>query len=145
MTKEKILVEKLVPEAKMPKFAHESDAGADICSTIDYELKSGEIKAIPTGIQIELQRGYFVDVRPRSGLALKGITLVNAPGTIDADYRDEIKVILMNLAKNKFKIEKGMRIAQLLLRKVEKAEYIEVEKISKVNDRNGGFGSTGLK
>jgi len=139
-----IYIEKLNKNAKLPTFAHVTDAGADICSTIRYILHPGEIQAIPTGIQVQLPRGYFLDVRPRSGLALKGITLVNAPGTVDADYRDEIRVILINLGEIAFTVEKGMRIAQLLLRKVEPAEYIEVEKISKENDRNGGFGSTGL-
>jgi len=109
-------------------------------------LKSLERVIIKTGLFIELPIGYEAQVRPRSGLAAKkGITVLNAPGTIDADYRGEIGVILVNLSNEDFTIENGERIAQLVIAKHERAEWIEVETLTQTSRGEGGFGSTGIK
>jgi dUTP pyrophosphatase len=118
----------------------------DLTANIDreYILQPMERKLIPTGIFIELPAGYEAQVRPRSGLALKkGITVLNSPGTIDADYRGEIGVILINLSQEPFMIQDGDRIAQLVIAKYEKAEWISVNELGGSERGDGGFGSTG--
>ena len=115
----------------------------------DVETKTtispGEIKLISCGIHIELPEGYEAQVRPRSGLALKhGITLVNTPGTIDSDYRGLINLIMINLGKNDFVIERGHRLAQMVIREVTRAEFIEMEELVETERAHGGFGHTGI-
>lgn len=130
----------------LPEYATSGSAGMDIRASLDapVTLVSLERTLVPTGLFIELPEGYEAQIRPRSGLAIKqGITCLNTPGTIDSDYRGEIKIILINLSAEEQVIHPGDRIAQLLIQKVEKAAWVEVEEIS-VTDRNaGGFGHTG--
>ena len=130
----------------LPAYETASSAGMDLRAFIDADvvLKPFERKLIPTGLYIELPDGYEAQIRPRSGLAIKsGITVLNSPGTIDADYRGEIKVILINLSNQEFTIKSGERICQMVIAKHEKAEFIEVEEISETERGAGGFGHTG--
>ncbi|MGL4653221.1 MAG: dUTP diphosphatase [Cetobacterium sp.] len=144
---EKVIV-KLVLEngVELPKYMTEGAAGMDVKANISepVTLKTLERKLIPTGIKMEIPYGYEVQVRPRSGLALKhGITLVNTPGTIDSDYRGEVGVILINLSNEEFVVNPGERIGQLVLQKVYKMEFQEVEELSTTVRAEGGFGHTG--
>lgn len=130
----------------LPTYATEASAGLDLRANIEASitLHSLERIAIPTGLYIELPRGYEAQIRPRSGLALKhGITLMNAPGTIDADYRGEIKAIVVNLSKEPFTIEPGERICQMVIAKHEQVEWDEVETLDETERGVGGFGHTG--
>jgi dUTP pyrophosphatase len=130
----------------LPSYATSASAGMDLRANIDSPivLKSLERTLIPTGLFIELPVGYEAQIRPRSGLAFKnGITVLNAPGTIDADYRGEIKVILVNLSKEDFIINDGERIAQMIIAKHEHAEWVQVETLLETERGSGGFGSTG--
>ena len=130
----------------LPAYETVSSAGMDLRAFLDSDvvLKPFERKLIPTGLYIELTDGYEAQIRPRSGLAIKsGITVLNSPGTIDADYRGEIKVILINLSNQDFTIKSGERICQMVIAKHEKAEFIEVEEISETERGAGGFGHTG--
>lgn len=132
----------------IPEYKTKGSAGMDLKAylTLPYQLEPGEIIAIPTGIYLELPEGYEAQIRPRSGLALKnGITVLNSPGTIDSDYRGEIKVILINLSGETFKIENGDRIAQMMISKYEKPDIEIIEEISNTNRGQMGFGSTGIK
>jgi len=120
----------------------------DIRAAIDefMIIKSGEIALIPTNLAVEIPKGYELQVRPRSGLALKhGIIIPNSPATIDSDYRGELKIIIMNLGKEDFKIERGDRIAQLVISKIYHASIIEVDELSTTTRGEGGFSSTGIK
>ena len=131
----------------LPSYATEGAVGIDIAAAIDRPrcLKPGTIMAIPTGFAMELPTGYEAQIRPRSGLALKhGITIANAPGTIDSDYRGEIAVILLNNSNRSFTITRGMRIAQMVLAEVTKITPIEVDDLDETERAAGGFGSTGL-
>ncbi len=133
---------------KLPHYETLASAGMDLRANITTPivLESLERAIIKTGLFIELPLGFEAQVRPRSGLAAnKGITVLNAPGTIDADYRGEIGVILVNLSKDTFTIEDGERIAQLVIAKHERAEWLEVEALSLTQRGDGGFGSTGVK
>lgn len=130
----------------LPAYETASSAGMDLRAFVDDDvvLKPFERKLIPTGLYIELPEGYEAQIRPRSGLAIKsGITVLNSPGTIDADYRGEIKVILINLSKDEFTIKSGDRICQMVIAKHEKAEFVEVNEISETERGAGGFGHTG--
>lgn len=130
----------------LPAYETASSAGMDLRAFIDADvvLKPFERKLIPTGLYIELPDGYEAQIRPRSGLAIKsGITVLNSPGTIDADYRGEIKVILINLSQDDFIIKSGDRICQMVIAKHEKAEFVEVNEISETERGAGGFGHTG--
>ncbi len=121
-------------------------AGLDVVADLDQplELGPGDRAAVPTGLAVEIPPGFEVQVRPRSGLALKhGVTVANAPGTIDADYRGEVKVILVNLGAAPFVVQRGERIAQLVVAAVVHADVIEVEALSETERGEGGFGSTG--
>lgn len=132
----------------VPFYATELSAGMDLKAAIEepMELDSLERTMVPTGLFIELPAGYEAQVRPRSGLAAKhGVTVCNSPGTIDADYRGEIKVILVNLSKDKFVVNPGERIAQMVIAKYEKIEWEEVEQLGETQRGTGGFGSTGVK
>lgn len=132
----------------LPEYATTGAAGLDLRAAIaePLSLAPGEWKAIPTGLSIELPEGYEAQVRPRSGLALRhGITLLNSPGTIDADYRGEIQVILINLGRESFTVEPGMRIAQLVVAPFVRVEWVAVEILSSTERAEGGFGHTGLR
>ena len=132
----------------LPKYETILSAGMDVRANlvIPIELKPFERKLIPTGIFLEIPEGFECQVRPRSGLALKkGITVLNSPGTIDADYRGEVGVILINLSNESFVVEHGERIAQLVFAKVEHVFLEQVEMISETERGSGGFGSTGVK
>lgn len=133
---------------KLPQYSTEASAGMDIRANLEnpITLRPLERKIIKTGIYIQLPTGCEAQIRPRSGLALKkGITVLNSPGTIDADYRGEIGVILVNLSSEKFVIEDGERIAQMVITKHEQAEWIESEVLEESQRGSGGFGSTGIK
>jgi len=130
----------------LPAYATPDSAGLDLLAAIDapIELAPGERRLVPTGLKIALPAGYEAQVRPRSGLALKhGITLLNSPGTIDADYRGEVKVILVNLGEEDFTIRRGDRIAQLVIAPVVQARWAEVAELDATARGDGGFGSTG--
>ncbi|MDA0177867.1 dUTP diphosphatase [Mesoflavibacter profundi] len=132
----------------LPHYETIASAGMDLRANIDeaITLKPLDRTIVKTGLFIELPIGFEAQVRPRSGLAAKkGITVLNAPGTVDADYRGEIGVILVNLSNEDFMIENGERIAQLVIAKHERAEWIEVEALSETSRGEGGFGSTGTK
>lgn len=134
-------------DLELPKYMTENSVGMDLRAAVDeeYILKAGEVGLIPTGFAIELEHGYEAQVRPRSGLAAKhGIGILNSPGTIDSDYRGEVKIILFNFSKEDFTIKRGMRIAQMIIAKVTAAEVVEVEDISKTERDAGGFGHTGV-
>ncbi len=141
----KVLITKLDPELPTPSYAKPGDAGADVYSRIDFEIKPGERALVPTGIAIAMPDGYAAFAHPRSGLAIKyGISIVNAPGTIDAGYRGELQMILINNdPKESFVVKRGDRIAQLVFQKVERAEFVEVVELPGSNRGSGGFGSTG--
>ncbi len=133
--------------AVIPHYATEGAAGADISAYLSapVTLRPGEYKAIPTGLFMEIPEGYEVQVRPRSGLALKhGITVLNAPGTIDSDYRGEVKVILINHSSEAFTIQNGDRIAQIVVARVHRLPFVEVDDLSATERGEGGFGSTGV-
>lgn len=136
---------RLRPEARVPVKAHEEDAGFDLCASEDFLLKAHSYGCVPTGLSMELPRGTEGQVRPRSGLAAKnGITVLNAPGTIDAGYRGEVKVILINHSDTDFAITAGMRIAQLVIQPVVEAAFTEVSALCDSDRGQGGFGSTGV-
>ena len=142
----KVDIKKLSEAAVIPQYATEQSAGQDLHAVLDepVTLRSLERKLIKTDLAIALPIGYKADVRPRSGLALKhGITVLNTPGTIDADYRGNIGVILVNLSSEPFTINNGERIAQLVISKYERVEWNEVEELSETQRGTGGFGSTG--
>lgn len=132
----------------LPKYASVGSAGVDLRANITEKiiLKSLERIAVPTGLYIELPEGFEAQIRPRSGLALKqGITVLNTPGTIDSDYRGEIKVILINLSKEDFIIENGDRICQMVIARHAQADFIEVNELSETERSTGGFGHSGIK
>lgn len=133
--------------AVMPKYAHEGDAGADICACEDVSLCSGEYKMIRTGIRLELPTFVEAQVRSRSGLAAKhGVAVLNSPGTIDSGYRGEIGVVLINHGKERFEVKAGDRIAQLVFKRVPEIEFIELGfgGLSETERGECGFGSTGI-
>lgn len=133
---------------QLPQYATSQSAGIDLRANLTEAviLKPFERKLIPTGLFIELPEGYEAQIRPRSGLALKhGITVLNTPGTIDADYRGEIGVILINLSNEEFRIEHGERICQMVIARHEQAEWIQVEELNETERGAGGFGHTGKK
>jgi dUTP pyrophosphatase len=128
----------------LPCYASEGAAGLDVVAAEELTLEPGSRHAVATGFAIAIPEGYEVQVRPRSGLALKhGITCLNTPGTIDSDYRGEVKVILANLGTEPFQIRRGERIAQLVPAPVPKAEFREVDSLDETQRGSGGFGSTG--
>jgi len=145
MSSVQVLITRLDPDLPLPRYAKGGDAGADIVSRIDITLAPGERALVPTGIAIALPDGYVALVHPRSGLAIKhGVTMVNAPGTVDAGYRGELQIILINHDKSEpVSFMRGDRIAQLVIQKVERAEFIEVQDLPGSGRGTGGFGSTG--
>jgi dUTP pyrophosphatase len=145
MTDLQVLITRLDPSLPLPQYAKGGDAGADIYSRVDITLAPGERALVPTGISIALPDGFVALVHPRSGLAIKhGVTLVNAPGTVDAGYRGELQCILINHdPKESVTFHHGDRIAQLVFQRVERAEFIEVSSLPGSGRGEGGFGSTG--
>lgn len=140
-----VLIKRLDPSVPMPSYAKGGDAGADIATRIDFTLKAGERMLVPTGISIALPNGYVALVHPRSGLAIKyGVSMVNTPGTVDAGFRGELQVILINHdLTESVSFKKGDRIAQLVIQQVERAEFVEVIQLPGSDRATGGFGSTG--
>ena len=139
-------VKRINKEARMPQYAHAGDAGLDLFSVDELTILPGESKLIKTGIQIELPRETEAQIRPRSGLALKNqITVLNTPGTIDEGYRGEIGVILINHGKKEFNVEKGMKIAQMVVKPVLTVTIKEIEELTDTTRGEGGFGSTGVR
>jgi dUTP pyrophosphatase len=133
---------------ELPKYETSASAGVDLRANLEtaITLKPLERVLVKTGLFLEIPEGFEAQVRPRSGLALKkGITVLNSPGTVDADYRGEVGVILINLSNEEFVIENGERIAQLVFAKVEQADWVNVEILSETARGEGGFGSTGVK
>ena len=142
----KVLVKKLNPKAELPKYKTEGSSGMDLMALIEnpIKIKSQNSALIPTGLSIAIPEDMEVQIRPRSGLAAKSnISVLNTPGTIDSDYRGEIKIILFNHGKEEFIVNNGDRIAQMILMPVLKAEFEEVEELPKTVRGSGGFGSTG--
>jgi dUTP pyrophosphatase len=129
----------------LPNYAKGGDAGADIVTAVDITLAPGERALVPTGISIALPDGYVALVHPRSGLAIKhGVTMVNSPGTVDAGYRGELKLILINHdSKDSVSFKRGDRVAQLVIQQVERAEFVEVQELPGSGRGSDGFGSTG--
>ena len=140
-----VLITRLDESIPLPRYAKGGDAGADIVSRIDITLQPGERALVPTGISIALPDGYAAFVHPRSGLAIKhGVTMVNAPGTVDAGFRGELQCIMINHdPQESITFKKGDRIAQLVIQKVERAEFVEVQDLPRSGRGAGGFGSTG--
>lgn len=130
----------------LPSYATEHAAGLDIRVNADIEIAPGAVLLAPTGIAMEIPEGYEGQVRPRSGLAAKhGITCLNSPGTIDADYRGELKIILINHGKEPVRFERGTRIAQLIISKYERVSIVKAEELAESVRASGGFGHTGIK
>jgi len=143
----KLKITKFNPLALTPAYATRHAAGMDLCAALEkpISLKPREIKLVPTGLALEIPQGYEGQIRPRSGLALKhGISIVNAPGTIDADYRGEVGVILINLGTKAFTINPGDRIAQLIISPVVRVHILETKTLKKTKRGTGGFGHTGV-
>ena len=144
----KILIKPFSKKVLIPKYETSGSSGMDISAFIEknIEINPGEKALISTGFSVSIPKGFEIQIRPRSGLAAKkGISVLNTPGTIDADYRGEIKVILINLGKEKFIVENGLRIAQMIVSPVIQAELEEVNELSETARGTGGIGSTGTK
>jgi dUTP pyrophosphatase len=140
-----VLIKRLDAGVPLPNYAKGGDAGADIVTAVDITLAPGERALVPTGISIALPDGYVALVHPRSGLAIKhGVTMVNSPGTVDAGYRGELKLILINHdPKYSVSFKRGDRVAQLVIQQVERAEFVEVQELPGSGRGSDGFGSTG--
>ncbi|MFA1538650.1 dUTP diphosphatase [Actinomadura monticuli] len=145
MSKVDVLIQRLDPELPLPAYAHPGDAGADLVAAVDVELPPGERAVVPTGVAIALPDGYAAFIHPRSGLGAKlGVTIVNAPGTVDAGYRGEIKVTLLNTdPRAAVTLRRGDRIAQMVVQRVERAVFHEVTDLPGAARGTGGLGSTG--
>ena len=144
----KILIKRLSKEISLPKYETAGSSGMDLAANIagNISIDPGKTAIIPTGLALSVPKGFEVQIRPRSGLAAKQkISVLNTPGTIDSDYRGEIKVILINQGQETFKVEKGLRIAQMVVCPVVQAQIKEVEDLSETERGIGGFGSTGSK
>src|SRR4028119_2211907 len=140
-----VLIRRTSADAVVPAYAHPGDAGADLICTTDLTLAPGERALVPTGVSIALPPGFVALIHPRSGLAAAhGLSIVNAPGTVDAGYRGEIKVLLVNLdPRDPVTLRPGDRIAQLVLQRVEQARFVEVDRLPGSDRGTGGYGSTG--
>ena len=144
----KILIKRLSKEVSLPKYETNGSSGMDLAADVDANINidPGKTAIIPTGLALSIPKGFEVQIRPRSGLAAKQkISVLNTPGTIDSDYRGEIKVILINLGPEPFKVEKGLRIAQMIVCPIVQAQLKEVDDLSETERGKGGFGSTGTK
>ena len=143
-----ILIKRLSKNIPLPKYETDGSSGMDLAANVkdNIEIKPGKSVIIPTGLAISIPKNFEIQIRPRSGLAAKNqISVLNTPGTIDADYRGELKVILINLGNKNFIVEKGLRIAQMVLCPIIKANIKEVETLENTKRGSGGFGSTGVK
>ena len=143
-----ILIKRLSKKVTLPRYETEDSSGLDLAANIDKQIKifPGKSEIIPTGLAVAIPKNFEIQIRPRSGLAAKNqVSVLNTPGTIDADYRGEIKVILINLSDKVFVVEKGLRIAQMVLCPVIKATLKEVTELDNTERGSGGFGSTGIK
>ena len=143
-----ILIKRFSKNITLPKYETNGSSGMDLAANIENEidLEPGKTAIIPTGLAVSIPKKFEIQIRPRSGLAAKNqISVLNTPGTIDSDYRGELKVILINLGKENFKIEKGLRIAQMVLCPVVRATLKEVDILDETRRGAGGFGSTGVK
>ena len=143
-----ILIKRLSKNISLPKYETDGSSGMDLAANIEEDIKiePGKSAIVPTGLAVSIPKNYEIQIRPRSGLAAKNqISVLNTPGTIDADYRGELKIILINHGKNDFKVEKGLRIAQMVLCPVIKAVLKEVDTLEGTERGSGGFGSTGSK
>jgi dUTP pyrophosphatase len=140
-----VLITRLDADLPLPSYAHPGDAGADLLTTVDVRLEPGERALVPTGVAVALPEGYVALVHPRSGLAARfGVSIVNSPGTVDAGYRGEIKVLLVNLdPKDPVVLSRGDRVAQLVVQRVEQARFVEVDRLPGSARGDGGYGSTG--
>ena len=141
-----VKVKRLHAKAKLPQYQTDGAAGADVCAFLDkpFLLAPMQVAAIPTGLQLEIPHGWEIQIRPRSGLALNnGLIVPNSPGTIDSDYRGELKILLLNSSPVTFTVEPGMRVAQLVLAPSVQAHFIESHALSDTKRGKGGFGSTG--
>lgn len=144
MKKLGVKVKILNPDAIVPKYQTEEAAGFDLHSIEEKTIKAGERDVIKTGLAVALPKGYELQVRPRSGLALKnGITVLNTPGTVDSDYRGELMVILLNTSNEDFAVKKGNRIAQAVIKEILQADFAVVDELDSTERGTGGFGSTG--
>ena len=142
----KVLIKKLKNNIPTPKYETPGSSGMDIAASLEKDIiiKPGEKMIIPTGIAVSIPENFEIQIRPRSGLAAKNnLSILNTPGTIDSDYRGEIKVILINLGKSDFVVKNGLRIAQIILCPVEKFQLQDVKELPESNRGSGGFGSTG--
>ena len=143
-----ILIKRLSKNISLPKYETAGSSGMDLAANIEDEIEilPGKSAVIPTGLAVSIPKNFEIQIRPRSGLAAKNqITVLNTPGTIDSDYRGELKVILINFSEKIFKVEKGLRIAQMVLCPVTKAVLKEVDELEKTERGSDGFGSTGIK
>ena len=143
-----ILIKRLSNDVALPKYETEGSSGLDLAANTDKQIKilPGKSEIIPTGLAVAIPKNFEIQIRPRSGLAAKSqISVLNTPGTIDADYRGELKVILINLSDKVFVVEKGSRIAQMVLCPIVKATLKEVTELENTERGSGGFGSTGIK
>jgi dUTP pyrophosphatase len=139
-----LLVRRLREEANLPAYAHPGDAGMDLCAVDPIVIEPGTSALVPTGSAVALPPGMEAQVRPRSGLALRhGVTVLNTPGTIDEGYRGEVGVILINHGRERFQVDAGMRIAQLVVQRVQRVRIQEAESLDATRRGEGGFGSTG--
>ena len=142
-----VQITRLSPDVPLPSYAHPGDAGADLVTTVDVHLEPGERVLVPTGVAIALPEGFVALVHPRSGLAARfGVSIVNAPGTVDAGYRGEIKVLLVNHDRtHTVELRRGDRVAQLVVQRFERAVFTEVEDLPESVRGAGGYGSTGVQ
>ena len=140
----KILIKRLSKEVSLPKYETNGSSGMDLSANVNTNINPGKTAIIPTGLALSIPKGFEVQIRPRSGLAAKQqISVLNTPGTIDADYRGEIKVILINLSKDEFTIHPKDRIAQMVFTNAIQVKFIEVQNLDQTKRGDGGFGSTG--
>lgn len=137
----KLKVKKLDKDARLPVFGHSGDAGLDLFSAVDFVLQAGEIHPVPTGIQVEIPLGYVGLLWDKSGVSLKGVHRL--AGVVDSGYRGEVKVVMVNLSREAYVIDRGMKIAQLLIQPVMEVEVVEAEDLNDSSRGEGGFGSTG--
>ena len=143
-----VLIKRLSKNIELPKYETDGSSGMDLSANIEKQIKiePGKTSIIPTGISVSIPKNFEIQIRSRSGLAAKSqISVLNSPGTIDADYRGELKVILINLSNETFVVERGARIAQMVLCPIVKARFKEVESLDDTDRGASGFGSTGLK
>jgi dUTP pyrophosphatase len=134
-------IKKIHPAAKLPAYGHAGDAGLDLCSCLETEVGPGEVRAVPTGLQMAIPAGHVGLIWDKSGLSLEAVHRL--AGVVDAGYRGEVKVVLANLGRRPFKVSLGMKIAQMLIQPVQSVEVVESEVLSETSRGQGGFGSTG--